>query len=113
MKLRLPGALVWNLPVWDLPDRVSAIGPIMWWDPSGKGLIQHVLWDMEWGWLDFLVIDSPPWAAEQSIEPYTCAACEPSQARMTRHASTSMSYPPFDRMSSPFKSSRQASASHT
>lgn len=42
-------------------------GPIVWRGPMVQGMIAKMLWDVNWGALDFLVIDMPPGTGDAQL----------------------------------------------
>lgn len=42
-------------------------GPIVWRGPMVQGAISRMLWDVDWGDLDFLIIDMPPGTGDPQL----------------------------------------------
>mgnify|MGYP002043058898 CR=1 FL=1 len=60
-----------------LPDRDRAV---IWRGPRKNGLIKQFLTDVEWGELDYLLVDTPPGTSDEhiSIVQYLSKALGPS-----------------------------------
>lgn len=54
-----------------LPNQDEAV---IWRGPKKNGLIKQFLKDVEWGQLDFLVIDTPPGTSDEHLSLATCLA---------------------------------------
>jgi Mrp family chromosome partitioning ATPase len=54
---------------------------VVWRGPRKNGLIKQFLKDVDWGELDYLIVDTPPGTSDEhiSIAQYLKATCAPPQ----------------------------------
>jgi ATP-binding protein involved in chromosome partitioning len=57
----------YNIKVMSIGFLTDNEGPIIWRGPMVQGAVSKMLWDVNWGKLDFLIIDMPPGTGDVQI----------------------------------------------